>query len=129
MMPPPIDTIRISSRGREQLIKVKRQTGIENWNIISRWALCVSLAEPTEPIELPDASGDGVEMAWKVFAGEFGETISAVVKIRHLEAKELSGTESLADYMRRHIHRGLGYLTAGQPNKSVSEFLEKHARS
>jgi DNA sulfur modification protein DndE len=38
-MKPPVETVRISKQGRDQLIKIRRQTGIENWNIICRWAL------------------------------------------------------------------------------------------
>ena len=40
-----IDHIRFSQQAKDQLIKFKRVTGIEHWNILCRWALCVSLAE------------------------------------------------------------------------------------
>ena len=44
-----IETVRIDEQGREQLIRLKRYTGVEFWNVLCRWALCVSLAEPTKP--------------------------------------------------------------------------------
>ena len=42
-----LETVRLSQRGKEQLIKLKRVTGIKQWNVLCRWALCVSLADPT----------------------------------------------------------------------------------
>ena len=47
--------IRLSSQAKEQLIRLKTRTGIGQWNILCRWAFCLSLAEPTPPtpIEIP----------------------------------------------------------------------------
>jgi DNA sulfur modification protein DndE len=42
-MEPPIDRIRISQNAREQLLKLKRATRIEHWNVLCRWALCNQL--------------------------------------------------------------------------------------
>ena len=42
-----VESIRISKSGRDQLITLKRRTGIENWNVICRWAFCASSAEPS----------------------------------------------------------------------------------
>jgi DNA sulfur modification protein DndE len=44
-----IDHIRLSKQAREQLIRLKRHTGIEHWNVLCRWAFCRSLAEPSVP--------------------------------------------------------------------------------
>jgi len=126
MIAPPCEIVRISQRGRDQLIKIKRQTGIENWNVISRWALCASLAESTEPLDFPDIRGDGVEMTWKVFSGDASDVLAAAVMIRHREYVQSGGGDSIIEYLRKHIHRGLGYLSSGQPIKSVSEFLLRH---
>ena len=43
------------SQAKEQLIRLKTRTGIPQWNILCRWAFCLSLAEPTPPtpIEIP----------------------------------------------------------------------------
>jgi len=42
-----IETIRISEKGKQQLIQLKRKTGIDNWHTLCRWAFCISLAEPS----------------------------------------------------------------------------------
>jgi DNA sulfur modification protein DndE len=39
-----IDSVRVSKQARDQLITLRRRTGIENWNVVCRWAFCASLA-------------------------------------------------------------------------------------
>ncbi len=51
MIEPPLDRVRISQAAKDQLIKLKRVTKIDQWNILCRWAFCRSLAEPT-PLRL-----------------------------------------------------------------------------
>jgi len=46
-----IETIRISEKGKQQLTRLKRKTGIENWNTLCRWAFCLSLSESSIPPE------------------------------------------------------------------------------
>ena len=40
-----VEHVRISQDARDKLIKLKRVTGIKNWNVLCRWGLCASLAE------------------------------------------------------------------------------------
>lgn len=44
-----IETVRVSEKAKVQLITLKRRTGIQNWNVLCRWALCSSLAESLNP--------------------------------------------------------------------------------
>ena len=44
-----IDNIKLSNSAKEQLIKIKKITRIENWNILCRWAFCLSLSEKEDP--------------------------------------------------------------------------------
>ena len=37
-MEPPIDRIKLSQSARDQLIKLKRITKIDQWNVLCRWA-------------------------------------------------------------------------------------------
>ena len=41
-----IETVRTSEKGKTQLITLKRRTGIQNWNVLCRWAFCISLKDP-----------------------------------------------------------------------------------
>ena len=52
----------IPSDARQQLIRLKTRTGIPHWNVLCRWAFCLSLwqASPPAPLEIPADSN--VEM-------------------------------------------------------------------
>jgi DNA sulfur modification protein DndE len=122
-MKPPVDPVRVSARGREQLIKLKRQTGIEHWNVLCRWALCCSLREKSPPPKYALTSEGGVEIAWKVFGGEIGDTLALVVYQRAHQHGVSKEPEALAQYLRAHLERGLGYLASEREIKEIDSFL------
>lgn len=122
-MKPPVETVRISKQGRDQLIKVRRQTGIENWNILCRWALCLSLREPTPPPVPRQKYDGGVEMTWKVFSGDDGEFLSAIVHMRASVDGFDQETEGPATCLKAHLHRGLSYLASGNETRTVADFI------
>lgn len=127
-MTPPVETIRISKQGRDQLIKVRRQTGVENWNILCRWALCVSLREPTPPAQPREKLDGGIEMTWKVFAGDDSETLRAIVLLRSVKDGLGNQAEGINKCLRAHINRGLSYLASGKETKSIADFIERWPR-
>ena len=55
--------IRLSAQAKEQLVRLKTRTGIPQWNILCRWAFCLSLRQPAPltPVEVPADSN--VEMS------------------------------------------------------------------
>ena len=121
-MEPPIDRIRISQNAREQLLKLKRSTHIENWNVLCRWALCKSLAEPTPPSIINIVTDSNVEMTWQVFAGNLSDILIVALKQRcHNDGLD-TDKETLATQLRLHLHRGIGYLS-GDPNLKKIEGL------
>src|SRR4051812_42843201 len=50
-----IKQIRLSSQAKDQLTRLKAKTGIGQWNILCRWAFCLSLRQPAPPtpVEVP----------------------------------------------------------------------------
>ena len=121
-----IETIRLSQRAKEILINMKRPTGISNWNVLCRWALCLSLAEPTPPPRLDSEPTSNVEMTWKTFGGEFARVYRTVLMLRyHQETQTSEEKTSLQDYLQRHLSRGIGYLAA----KKVENIKELAALS
>ena len=105
-----IETIRLSDRARTQLLTMKRRTGIQNWNVLCRWAFCLSLAERTVPPPETIPSDSPVEMSWKTFAGRHENVYWALLVTRaQQDGVELSD-ESLNAYFRLHLHRGISYL-------------------
>lgn len=124
-MKPPVETVRISKQGRDQLMKVRRQTGIENWNILCRWALCLSLREETPPPAVKQKLDGGVEMTWKVFSGDESATFSSLIAVR-VKRDGLEGDdEASANCFRAHLHRGLSYMASGQDTRTVTDFVER----
>lgn len=109
-----IEHIRLAQTARDQLITLKRRTGIAHWNVLCRWALCRSLAEPAPPPAVKLVLDSSVEMTWRVFAGDQGDVLWALVRFRcHIDGLDLD-EETLANQFRLHLHRGIGYLV-GDP--------------
>ena len=120
-----LDTVRVSKRARDQLTTLKRRTGIQNWNIICRWAFCVSIAEKTPPRKDDDLGETPIEMTWHTFAGEYHELYLALLKNRCVEDEIGTDKAALNAQLRRHLHRGIGYLV-GDPNmKNISSLVGK----
>lgn len=131
-MEPIIDRIRLSQTAKEQLIKLKRNTKIDQWNILCRWAFCRSLAEPTIPSPVPIPADSNVEMTWRVFGGEMSDVLAIALKQRCYNDNLGIDKETLATQFRLHLHRGIGYL-AGDPNiKKIEDLiaiaLQSHGR-
>jgi DNA sulfur modification protein DndE len=124
-MKPPVETIRISKQGRDQLIKLRRQTGIDHWNVLCRWAFCVSMREKTSPPSVNQKLDGGVEMTWKVFAGDQSEIFSALTLLRARKDGLPINPEGIASCLRAHLHRGLAYLASGKETRSISDFAKR----
>jgi DNA sulfur modification protein DndE len=109
-----IEHIRLAQTARDQLVTLKRRTGIAHWNVLCRWALCRSLAEPAPPPAVKLVLDSSVEMTWRVFAGDQGDVLWALTRFRcHIDGLDLD-EETLANQFRLHLHRGIGYLV-GDP--------------
>jgi DNA sulfur modification protein DndE len=105
-----IETVKVSEKAKIQLITLKRRTGIENWNILCRWAFCMSLNEknplPNENV-ITDSS---IEMTWKTFTGGDEDLYLALLIQRAKEDKVSLDKQSINHYFKLHLHRGISYL-------------------
>lgn len=110
------DAVRISARGREILIKLKRYTGIGQWNTLCRVAYCYSLAIATEPTQSPEKGDIALEIEWPTFAGPIKTELAALTVARASSAAVVE--QDLARYVRSHVERGLSGL---QNIRSVAE--------
>jgi DNA sulfur modification protein DndE len=123
-----IEHVKVSQQAREQLIRLKRHTGLEHWNVLCRWALCVSLAEPTVPPPVKVAADSNVEMSWKVFGGRHAELYTALVRRRCLRDGLGSDDETVAAQFRLHLHRGIGYLATDRGIRSIADLVARASR-
>ena len=101
-------SVRVNQQGKDQLIKLKRITGIRQWNVLCRWALCLSLADPTPPLVRSIRADSNVEMSWRTFSGPLDVPLVAIMLQRLDSGGE--GFDSLTDLMSAHLHRGIGQL-------------------
>lgn len=114
-----IENIRLSEKGKQQLLQLKKRTGIENWNTLCRWAFCTSLAEPSVPPYEDIPSDSSVEMTWKVFGGQYSDIYAALLKERSV----IDGTEDLMLCLKLHLNRGISFLLN---NSNISPLMSDY---
>ena len=100
-----IKHFKLSQPEKERLIRIKAKTGVQNWNILCRWALCWSLSEPTIPGSIDPQSDSNVEMDWTTFAGEYAEIYEAIIR-------------------QRCLNDGINHYSTRDVLKSCSDLLE-----
>lgn len=119
-----IETIRISEKARSHLIVLKRRTGIQNWNVLCRWAFCFSLTDPSVPPKEKLQSDSSIEMTWKIFGGIHADVYFALLVQRcKQDGLELSA-KMLNEQFKLHLHRGIAYLATNNNLTSISKLLQ-----
>lgn len=120
-----VEHIRLSQQAKDQLIALKRRTGIKNWNVLCRWALAASLAEASEPPRADIPADSSVEMTWKIFGGEYRDIYLALLKERYRRRSRRASEEDLAQYFRLHLHRGIGYLFGDRSIQTIDDMVRR----
>jgi DNA sulfur modification protein DndE len=108
--------LRVTPAGKDQLVTLKRRTGLVHWNELCRWAFCRSLAEQGAPSRV-SSENSSVEVEWRTLTGSFGGLFEDLLTQRALQ----EGLEP-AECLRRHVHRGIGYLV-GETQSGADLFL------
>ena len=107
-----IERVKLSAAAKQQLITLKRRTGIEHYNVICRHALCISLQNsakvPAESIQF----NNGIEIDWSVFAGIAEETYLNLLIERSIQDEGDSSPITVRQTLTSHLHRGLSYLAS-----------------
>jgi len=107
-----IDSLRLTAGAKNQLVNLKRKTGIEHYNALCRHAFCMSLANPTmPPAENLNFSG-GIEIDWRTFTGGNEALYLNLLLVRLLCDELPTDVETLRKMLGRHLHRGLSYLAS-----------------
>jgi DNA sulfur modification protein DndE len=118
-----IRQVKLSNQAKEQLIRLKMRTGVPHWNVLCRWAFCLSLKQASPPAPLDVPADSNVEMTWQVFGGDAHEIYLALLKERCEHDGLGMSDEVLARQLRLHLHRGIGYLAAPQMIRSISDLI------
>jgi len=115
----------LSAQAKEQLIRLKTRTGIDQWNILCRWALCTSLREPTPPTPIEHPADSNLEMTWHTFGGEHHELYLALLKERcQRDGLDCSDERTLSQQFRLHLHRGISYLATPNHIRGINDLVK-----
>ena len=115
--------IKLSNVSKDRLSCLKGKTGIANWNILCRWAVCYSLKENTVPTDVSIINDSNVEMSWYTFGGEYSDLYEALIKAWCIQKGFDTDDETLAKYFKLHLERGIAYLSGTNFIKSIDDLL------
>lgn len=130
-------TLRYSKQVRDQLIWLKRQTGLPHFHTLCRWAFCLSMADPS-PARLVQVGGDAeeqrtgargsngqsFELPWDRFGQRESAVLAEVLERRALSEGLDTSREALQHLAQAHVQRGLSRLMAGKRIRSVAHLLK-----
>jgi DNA sulfur modification protein DndE len=118
-----IEIVRVSEKAKVQLISLKRKTGIQNWNVLCRWAFCLSIKENSPPPDEVISTDSSIEMSWRTFTGG-NEAIylSLLLDKAKIDKVTISKIE-INQYFKLHLHRGISYLNSA-PIDSISSYMK-----
>lgn len=105
-----LDNIRISENAKAKLIRLKARTGIQNWNIICRWAFAVSIADKNKITAHKQSGWSNVEMSWRTFGGIYEDVYWALLVKSASDADVGTELSDLVHHLHLHLERGLATL-------------------
>ncbi len=119
-----IKQIKLSNQSKDKLSRLKGKTGIKNWNILCRWALCYSLKEDSIPTDVPIIQDSNLEMSWFTFGGEDSDLYEALI-IAWCQSKDLPlDNDTISKYFKLHLERGISYLSGTNFIKNLDDLLK-----
>lgn len=119
-----VKQIKLSSISKDRLGRLKGKTGIKNWNVLCRWALCYSLSENTMPTDVPIIADSNVEMSWFTFGGEYSDIYDALMIAWCKKMGLSTDEETLAKYFKLHIERGIAHLSGTNFIKNLDDLIK-----
>lgn len=118
-----LKNIPFSSQAKDQLARLKGKTGIDQWNILCRWALCLSLSEPPPPTSTLIPQDSNLVIEWHTLLGEHHELYEALVIERAIQDGIKLEQGSLGRYFRQHLHRGIAHLAGPSVIRNTADLL------
>jgi len=117
-----IETLRTTTNVKNLLTRIKGVTGIQYWNVICRWGLCLSIKQSTLP-RIVEEKLDGIEIDYDVFVGK-NKIIYTQLLINDLQKHKIEITkENLYKYLYAHVNRGVSIIY-NYKMKSINNLFE-----
>ncbi|MEK7888839.1 DNA sulfur modification protein DndE [Burkholderia contaminans] len=116
-----IERVKLTSAAKNQLIALKRKTGIEHNNVLCRHALCLSLANASIPPEETFNFAGGLEIDWRTFTGGNEAVYHNLIVVRLLRDQIQPTPNLVRQALLLHVHRGLSYLASRREDELLTE--------
>ena len=104
-----IDILRTSMNVKNSLTRIKSITGISNWNILCRWAFCLSIKQTSLPREVEEKL-DGIEIDYDVLVGKNKSIYTQLLINNLLSHKVEINKRNLNKYLNAHVNRGVNII-------------------
>lgn len=127
-----IETVKVSEKAKNQLITLRRRTGVENWNSLCRWAFALSLREQSVPPDETINTDSNVEMTWRTFTGGKENLYLNLLILRAQKDSIKIDKLELNKYFKLHLHRGISYLNSmaiSEISGIYDHFLNKNTQT
>ena len=119
-----VKQIKGSNISKERLSRLKGKTGIKNWNVLCRWALCYSLSENTIPTDIPIVADSNVEMSWFTFGGEYSDLYDALMVAWCKKMNLPTDEDTLTKFFKLHLERGIAHLSGTNFIKNLDDLVK-----
>lgn len=119
-----VKQIKLSNLSKDRLGRLKGKTGIKNWNVLCRWALCYSLSENSMPTDVPVVADSNVEMSWFTFGGEYSYIYDALMIAWCKKMNLPTDEDTLAKYFKLHVERGIAHLSGTNFIKNLDDLMK-----
>ena len=116
-----IERVKLTSAAKNQLIALKRKTGIEHNKVLCRHALCLSLANASIPPEETFNFAGGLEIDWRTFTGGNEGVYHNLIVVRLLRDQIQPTSNLVRQALLLHVHRGLSYLASRREDELLTE--------
>ena len=118
-----IEKFRVPQRSKNQLVSLKRSLGIENWNVLCRWGLTLSLHDLRDPAVERISQDSNIEMTWKTFGGQYSDVYAALLRHRYKSSVRARETDELTFFLL-HLKRGISYLHDQARGKDITALFD-----
>ncbi len=118
-----VKQIKLSNVSKDRLGRLKGKTGIKNWNVLCRWALCYSLSENTMPTDIAIVSDSNIEISWYTFGGEYSDIYEALMIAWCKKMGMPIDQETLSKYFKLHVERGIAHLSGTNFIKNLDDLI------
>jgi DNA sulfur modification protein DndE len=117
--------VRLGATDKAWMLTVRRRTGLPRANTVCRFAFTQSLADRALVNAVAAPTDTAMEIAWDTFGGHYADLYGALLLERVARDGLLLDASTVAQQLRGHVHRGLGYLVTDPNCRTLAGLLRR----